>query len=186
VEKPITASHTSWLYEGRKASPQAQRAARTCDAMAVASKYDEYWLTRRRELGVAIERAAAGEGGTLDVSDLGELGQRGSWYGSATVQGSTVVNSTMAHTTSLSHVVAALNMCSRRPEKAFRFTVSHGLTLAVVMRLSLPGPRPIARPVRHRQAAAPAVATRGMPESMDAAMTCEKVHALEPGRLTGR
>jgi hypothetical protein len=147
----------------------------------VASKYDEYWLNRRSDLGRAIERASAREEGSLDVSGLRELGQRESWYGSATVQGSTVVSSAMAHATSLARVVTRQNMCSRWPEKTFRFTISNDLTLAVVTGISVPGTEPGAPRNHHRPAAAQPFGTIGMPESMDVAMACERVHALLAG-----
>jgi hypothetical protein len=168
------------LSQTLQPGPSRVGPARACNATAVASKYDEYWLIRRSELGSAIERAAAGEEGSLDVSGLRELGQRESWYGSATVQGSTVVSSAMAHATSLARVVTGQNMCSRWPEKTFRFTISNGLTLAVVTRISLPGAAPSA-PRTQPLAAAQPFGTTGMPESMDVAMACERVHGLLEG-----
>ena len=162
-------------------SPQTHRGVRACDATAVASKYDGYWLTRRGGLGSAIERAAAGEEGSLDVSGLRELGQRESWYGSASVRGSTVVSSAMAHATSLARVVTGQNMCSRWPDKTFGFTISNGLTLAVVTGISLPGAAPSAPRTHHPPSAAQPFGTTGMSESMDVAMACERVHALLEG-----
>ncbi len=142
------------------------------------AKYDDYWLNRRSELAGAIEHAAAGEEGALDVAGLGKLGQRRSWYGSATVQAATVVNSAMAHATSLARVVVGHNMCSRWPEKTFNFTISHGLTLAVVTGSSLPRAARGASRTHHRRPASPPVGNIGTPMSMDAVMACERVHAL--------
>jgi hypothetical protein len=161
-------------------SPQSHGPVRACDATSVASKYDEYWLIRRSELGSAIERAAAGEEGSLDVSGLRELGQRESWYGSATVQGSTVVSSAMAHATSLARLVTGQNMCTRWPEKTFRFRISNGLTLAVVTGISRPRTAPSAPQTHHQLATAQPFGSMG-PESMEVAMACERVHTLLEG-----
>ena len=146
--------------------------------MAVASKYDEYWLSRRTELGGVIERAAAGHEGTLDVSDIVEVGSRGSWFGSATVRASTVVSSTMAHVTSLARVVAAHNLCGGWPDKTFRFTISHGRKLAVVTGAPFPGAQHSAPPTQHRPTTALPVTAAGTSEPMDAATACERAHSL--------
>ena len=62
VASPPSADLAPSLLDALNES-QTHRAVRACDATAVASKYDEYWLIRRSELGSAIERAAAGEEG---------------------------------------------------------------------------------------------------------------------------
>ena len=89
IRDPLGSTHTDCV-------PRAYRSVRLCDATEVASKYDDYWLNRRSELAGAIEHAAAGEEGALDVAGLGELGQRRSWYGSATVQASAGVDAKIA------------------------------------------------------------------------------------------
>ena len=98
--------------------------------LAVASKYDAYWLSKVDALRTAITEAAAGMPSTMPLPDLAELGERSSWYGTATVRGGDVLQGSMAHVVALARMVAARRLCPL-DGSIFRFTVGADLVLTV-------------------------------------------------------
>lgn len=96
----------------------------------MASKYELYWLSRLDDLRTATEQAAQGLPVALSVLDLAPYGVRASWYGTAVVQGSTVVASSMAHAAALAEIVANEGVCVPA-EAVFRFTIGRNLVLKV-------------------------------------------------------
>jgi hypothetical protein len=102
----------------------------SCHAAVMASKYDLYWLSRLDDLRAATQQAAQGAPVPLPVFDLAAFGLRASWYGTAAVQGRTVLESSMAHVDALAKIVAHNGLCM--PAQAvYRFTISSKLVLTV-------------------------------------------------------
>jgi len=96
----------------------------------MASKYDEYWIARLGVLAESIAAASRGAPSTLPVTDLRELGERDSWYGTATVHGDEVLQGSMAHVLALAKIVARQHLCDPA-EGVFRFTVGANLKLTI-------------------------------------------------------
>lgn len=97
----------------------------------MASKYDSYWSARRATLAQLIAAAVAGQPETADFPDIRRFGKRASWYGSAVVKSRTVLRSSMAHMTSLAHIVAELDLCASYPTPIFTFTMDRQCRLTV-------------------------------------------------------
>lgn len=115
---------------------------------AMASKYDQFWITRLRLLRNGIAAAAAGEAMTIDVTGINALGDRRSWSGSVVVRGRVVVDGTMAHTTSLGHVVGSQGVCDPWPGLRFRLSVNATGTRLTITCLDAQEPPPVSRVAR--------------------------------------
>lgn len=145
----------------------------------MASKYDDYWRSKAGEIRAAVGRAVDGTTATVSVGDVASLGDRESWYGTATVQGTDVLSSSMAHATSLARMVAQEGMGNAWPDVTLRFTVTDDLTLRI-RRDSAPRASPASTvrsaepPVSPRLAAGPSRA--GVP--VDPAVACPRVHSI--------
>jgi hypothetical protein len=98
--------------------------------LVVASKYDAYWLSKLDALRTAITEAATGMPSGMPLPDLAELGERSSWYGTATVRGGDVLQGSMAHVVALARIVAKRQLCPV-DGSIFRFTVGADLVLTV-------------------------------------------------------
>src|SRR4051794_13752041 len=77
----------------------------------VASKYDSYWQQRAALIGDLVDAAAQNERAMADFSAIAVLGDRGSWSGSATVRGGSVLKASMAHMVSLGRQLATSGVC---------------------------------------------------------------------------
>ncbi len=77
-----------------------------------------------------VADAAGGGDGVLDCSDIRPSGDRVSWAGSASIRGSAVLSSSMAHMVSLGRVVAESGLCVPWPEETFAFSMSSAAVLS--------------------------------------------------------
>jgi hypothetical protein len=143
----------------------------------VASKYDEFWRSRTKELEAAFSEAVRGVTAEIDCSEIRQLGNRASWAGSASLAGSTVVTTSKAHMVSLARVVASAGMCLPWEDQTFTFTMSPAAVLRVrTARTAVRTP-----PRGNRRAAAPLA--RGVVQAvveapLDADDACRSIHEV--------
>jgi len=117
----------------------------------MASKYDPFWTAHLEQIRDGIRLASTGGRAVIPLSGLRDEGERQSWHGTADVRGNQVVDSSMAHATSLARIVASNGICEQWPERTIRFAISatgDKLTIraAAAEPSASPSPEPMAVP----------------------------------------
>jgi len=116
----------------------------------MASKYDPFWTAHLEQIRDGIRLASTGGRAVIPLSGLRDEGERQSWHGTADVRGNQVVDSSMAHATSLARIVASNGICEEWLERTIRFAISatgDKLTIrADAGRSASPSPEPMPVP----------------------------------------
>ena len=149
----------------------------------MSSKYDTYWHEQLPELRKAMARAASGHEDEITISEIRNLGERGSWYGIAFIRDTSVLSASIAHMRSLANTIVSAALCSAWPEMTFRFaTRSDGIVLTVMAQPDRTSPPGSAVPGSGRRSIqlGEELATRqgGVETPVDATLTCGEIHAL--------
>lgn len=145
----------------------------------MASKYDDYWRSQAAEIRAAVERAVGGTPATIAVGDVAGLGDRESWYGTASVRGTDVLSSSMAHVTSLARMVSREGICAAWPAVTFRFTVTNDLTLRIESdRVPRSSPAPTVRSAQRPTSPRLVVGSFGAGVALEPAAACSRIHSI--------
>lgn len=149
----------------------------------MASKYDAFWAGKAAELHTAVEQAAAGQPVALPMPDIRGLGERGSWTGTAVVNGRTVMRASMAHMVALARAAAGSGWCAAWPYQEFIFAMSPSATLRVRAQsrgsIATPARTPMAPLASPRPA--PMSNISANEEMVDAAQACALIHQVLRG-----
>lgn len=138
----------------------------------MASKYDDFWRSQTEDLRRLIRSAALGTTGTVDVTPIAALGDRVSWYGTARVRGSEILDAQMAHLTSLARIVTEAGLCEDH-SVVLKFTVDGACRL----RVEVDSAAKEAIPSRERRSLPQALALRPQAQ-VDPSEACGRIHAL--------
>jgi len=96
------------------------------------SKYDTYWLTKLDEIKQLLKEAYEnGRSGKINVSEIQNYGERGSWYGVVEVFEGGFRKGEMAHARSLGRTILNNGLLGPYARSEFRLVISTDLKLRV-------------------------------------------------------
>jgi len=96
------------------------------------SKYDTYWLTKLDEIKQLLKEAHEnGRSGKINVSEIQNYGERGSWYGVVEVFEGGFRKGEMAHARSLGRTILNNGLLGPYARSEFRLVISTDLKLRV-------------------------------------------------------
>jgi hypothetical protein len=144
----------------------------------VASKYDLFWQRHAAVLRDLVEAAARGERAMADLSSIAVLGDRGSWSGAATIRGTSVLKTSMAHMVSLGWFLADSGVCASWPQRTFVFSMNRVCVLSVTTGArESPGPARTSKFAVEPMVGAVVRRVSSVGLELDATVTCARIHA---------
>jgi hypothetical protein len=155
------------------------RGGRQANICAVASKYDLFWQQHAATLRDLVGAAARGERAVADFSLIAVLGDRAAWNGSATIRGTSVVKTSMAHMVSLGGFLATSGVCAAWPQRTFVFSMNRVCSLSVTTTAAREssGRAQAAKPAAERRLDPVARPASSVGLELGATVACARVHA---------